>query len=196
MIASSPAGTPILSTRLSLHSQTLMQQALEALASQPQSPVAWLPLLSRPTPVLDGGHESESSSSSGEEDQVNNQASVWAQEGPGPSNSKKGKSKHGPEGAVACAVRRNNVMLVTPVSADGEPFMYFFQVHWLGLPVKIPSVEPLLPFAFLEALIAVLEDYFGPISEGIIKESFDLVLQVRSLADVPDIVLRLTLCSH
>lgn len=57
----------------------------------------------------------------------------------------------------------------------------FFRLCFLYPCLIVQSVEPLLPFAFLEALIAVLEDYFGPISEGIIKESFDLVLQVRSL---------------
>lgn len=39
-------------------------------------------------------------------------------------------------------------------------------------------VDPALPFAFLEALIAVLEDYFGKLSEAVIKDSFDVVLQV------------------
>ena len=43
------------------------------------------------------------------------------------------------------------------------------------------AVDPVLPFAFLQSLVDVLEEYFGSISEAVIKDSFDLVLQVRRL---------------
>ena len=37
----------------------------------------------------------------------------------------------------------------------------------------------MLPFAYILAVIAVLEDYFGDTTQAIVKDNFDLVLQVR-----------------
>ena len=35
------------------------------------------------------------------------------------------------------------------------------------------AVDPILVFAFLEALLNVLDDYFGGVNEGVIKDNFD-----------------------
>lgn len=39
-------------------------------------------------------------------------------------------------------------------------------------------MSPIIPFAFLDSLIALLQDYFGNVTEASLKDSFDVVLQI------------------
>jgi AP-3 complex subunit mu len=46
-------------------------------------------------------------------------------------------------------------------------------------------VDPLVAFAFLQAFIDILNDYFGTVSDATLKDNFDVVYQVRSPSPFP-----------
>lgn len=46
------------------------------------------------------------------------------------------------------------------------------QIFWI-------VADPLIAFAFLQAFIDILHDYFGTVSSAILKDNFDVVYQVR-----------------
>lgn len=125
-IASASTCAPILSTRLAFHSQTLTQQALEAL-SITKDPVVWLPLLQKPvsgTNAVGGSRTADSDSddsSEGEADLENVELthSVWG----GQPRRQKARDY---QGAAACAVRRGDLLYVIPVARDGESDLVLF----------------------------------------------------------------------
>lgn len=47
------------------------------------------------------------------------------------------------------------------------------------------AVDPTVPFAFLDAFAALLAEYFGSVSEHVVKDNFDTVLQLLDEALAP-----------
>ena len=47
------------------------------------------------------------------------------------------------------------------------------------------AADPLLGFAFLQTFIDIFQEYFGGISLAIVKDNFDVVYQVWSMASLP-----------
>lgn len=44
----------------------------------------------------------------------------------------------------------------------------------------VSQVDPLFAFAFIQAFIDILHEYFGNVSAGTLKDNFDVVYQVKS----------------
>lgn len=122
LIASAATGSPILSSRLDFHAQTLAQQALEALNTSPD-PVLWLPLLHRPSaptstrgpPAKTGTGDYDENSSSESDSDITSAQEIWNQPNAGPSTR---SSSQPTGGAAACVVRRSGLIFLVPVAAD------------------------------------------------------------------------------
>lgn len=169
----------ILTSRIPSAYAALPSLCLDALSSQTtRTALIWLPGFeaSNGTSQYSKQRQRRSyseDSSSEEEEAMNVESNAWSDL---PSTSKNGSSQRREVGACCCVVSRNGLRFAVPVVSDGLS-LSLRQV--LQAEVK-DIVDPELPFAFLEALIAVLEDYFGKLSEAVIKDSFDVVLQVSS----------------
>ncbi|GAA99686.1 uncharacterized protein L969DRAFT_96114 [Mixia osmundae IAM 14324] len=143
----------------------------------PLEPVIWVPGLPEPVSVARRSHdsprrrrtrtrrrysdESASSDSSSEESSVDGDSETEVQANgftsaydAAQSEPRTSEALIQPQGSACCHILRGGLRFILPV---------------------IHETDPTLVFAFLEAFVAVLQDYFGEVSESTVKDNFDVV---------------------
>lgn len=68
----------------------------------------------------------------------------------------------GASGAALCHIERDGLRYLVPVSED---------------------VNPLFAFSFIQSFLDTLTEYLGDVTEGTVKDNFDIVYMVRLGAD-------------
>ena len=77
--------------------------------------------------------------------------------------------------SVLCHTERNGLWFLCPISVEGvlASFGYLTIVF-----DRLPVVDPLFAFSFIDTFIQTLVEYLGDVSSSLIRDHFDIVYQV------------------